>query len=73
MKASAAAWATVAADVEAAPVPVPPGSLPAPLGVAACALDAAVRAWDIAMATGQPSPLDAALARSLMQSQRSRA
>jgi len=66
MKASAAAWATVAADAEAVPVPVPPGSLPASLGVAACALDAAVHAWDIAVATGQPSPLDVTLARSLM-------
>jgi len=45
---------------------VPPGRLPAPLGVGACALDAAVHAWDIAVATGQSSPLSAELARELM-------
>jgi len=39
---------------------------PALLGVGACALDAAVHAWDIAVATGQPSPLAAELARQLM-------
>jgi uncharacterized protein (TIGR03086 family) len=66
MAASAAAWATVARDAQDVPVPVPPGALPAPVGAGACALDAAVHAWDIAVATGQPSPLTPALARELL-------
>jgi hypothetical protein len=50
---------------EAAPTPFPPvPQLPAQLAAAACALDAAVHAWDIAVATGQPSPLTAELANS---------
>ncbi|MGI5151672.1 hypothetical protein ACQEVC_35830 [Plantactinospora sp. CA-294935] len=32
------------------------------LAAAACALDAAVHAWDIAVVTGQPTPLTVALA-----------
>jgi uncharacterized protein (TIGR03086 family) len=60
------AWSTVAKDAENVPTPVPPGSMPAWLGAGACALDAAVHAWDIAIATGQPSPLTPDLARSLM-------
>jgi hypothetical protein len=40
--------------------------LPASLAAGACALDAAVHAWDIAIATGQPSPLTPAMARDLM-------
>ncbi|WP_219416575.1 TIGR03086 family metal-binding protein [Pseudonocardia nigra] len=66
MAASAAGWATVGEDVEEVPVPVPPGKMPATLGVGACALDAAVHAWDIAVATDQPSPLGPELARELM-------
>ncbi|WP_067177679.1 TIGR03086 family metal-binding protein [Microtetraspora niveoalba] len=66
MKAAADAWATVAADAENVSVPVPPGKLPAAVGAGACALDAAVHAWDIAAATGQPSPLTPGLARVLM-------
>jgi uncharacterized protein (TIGR03086 family) len=66
LSASFAAWAAVDADAENVPTPVPPGSMPAWLGVGACALDAAVHAWDIAIATGQPSPLTPDLARSLM-------
>ena len=34
--------------------------------VCAAALDMAVHAWDIAVATGQPSPLPAGLAKELM-------
>lgn len=52
------------------PVPVPPGKLAAPVGAAACALDAAVHAWDIAVATGQPSPLTPGLARELLAAAR---
>ncbi|MFI6818553.1 TIGR03086 family metal-binding protein [Nonomuraea sp. NPDC050328] len=65
MRASAAAWATIAPDAAEVPVPVPPNKLPAEVGAAACALDAAVHAWDIAVATGQPSPLTSELARGL--------
>jgi uncharacterized protein (TIGR03086 family) len=66
IKASAGAWATIGKDVQEIPVPLPPGKMPAELGVGACALDAAVHAWDIAVATGQPSPLTPELARKLM-------
>lgn len=54
---AAAAWADVDPADEAVPTPVPPHSLPAPQAALAAALDAGVHAWDIAMATGQPSPL----------------
>lgn len=64
--ASADAWATVAPDTQEVPVPVPPNKMSAELGVTACALDAAVHAWDIAVATGRPSPLTPELARPLM-------
>jgi uncharacterized protein (TIGR03086 family) len=66
LRASADAWATIGEDVPEVSVPVPPGKLPAPVGVGACALDAAVHAWDIAVATGQPSPLSPTLARELL-------
>ena len=48
------------------PTPLPQGSLPGWLAAGACALDAAVHAWDIAVATGQNPPLTPALARPLM-------
>ena len=63
LNASARAWASVGADDLDVPTPLPQGRLPATVGVGACALDAAIHAWDIAVATGQPSPLDADLAR----------
>ncbi|MDA1359498.1 TIGR03086 family metal-binding protein [Glycomyces luteolus] len=56
-EAAAEAWASVADDAAAVPVPVPPNTLDAVTGVGACALDAAVHAWDIAKATGQGQPL----------------
>ena len=59
------AFSQVGADDPAVPVPLPQGPLGAAVAVGACALDAAVHAWDIAVATGQPSPLDAALAAQL--------
>ncbi|MFD9958208.1 TIGR03086 family metal-binding protein [Amycolatopsis sp. NPDC058986] len=63
LTASAVAFAGVAASV---PTPLPQGELPAPIAVGACALDAAVHAWDIAVATGQESPLDPGLAEILL-------
>jgi uncharacterized protein (TIGR03086 family) len=56
------AWVGVAPDAAEVPTPLPTGPMPAPLAVAACALDAAVHAWDIAVATGQSSPLTPELA-----------
>ncbi|BCK54679.1 TIGR03086 family metal-binding protein [Nocardia wallacei] len=66
MAAAAAAWATVPAATEEVSVPIPPNKLTAELGVGACALDAAVHAWDLAVASGQPSPLTPELARRLL-------
>ncbi|MFG1997750.1 TIGR03086 family metal-binding protein [Spirillospora sp. NPDC048911] len=66
LQAAAAAWSTVAADAAEVPVPIPPNKMSAEIGAGACALDAAVHAWDIAVATGQPSPLTPELARALM-------
>jgi uncharacterized protein (TIGR03086 family) len=65
LTASANAFAEVRPGATDVPVPLPPFSLPAELAVAAAALDAAVHAWDIAVATGQPSPLTPAMARAL--------
>jgi hypothetical protein len=46
--------------------PLPPVPVMSPeLAAAACALDAAIHAWDIAVATGQASPLTAELAQQL--------
>jgi uncharacterized protein (TIGR03086 family) len=67
LNAAAAAWATVGKDTETALTPLPLGPLPTWVGSGAAALDAAVHAWDIAVATGQPSPLTPDLARSLMK------
>lgn len=66
LEAAEQAWSDVAEDAVDVPVPLPPFKLPAPVAVGACALDAAVHAWDIAMATGRPSPLTADLARDLL-------
>ncbi len=60
------AWAAVRADDEAVATPLPQGALSAPIAATACALDAAVHAWDIAMALGQPSPLTDSLAAQLL-------
>jgi uncharacterized protein (TIGR03086 family) len=66
LRASAAAWATVDPDATEVPNPLPQGPMPAWLASGACALDAAVHAWDIAVATGQPSPLTPEMARPLL-------
>ncbi|WP_323097111.1 TIGR03086 family metal-binding protein [Intrasporangium sp. YIM S08009] len=65
LDASAAAFSTIAPDDAAVAVPLPQGPLAAPVAVGACALDAAIHAWDIAVATGQPSPVDDDLAAQL--------
>jgi uncharacterized protein (TIGR03086 family) len=64
--ASAAAFSTVDRDATEVPNPLPQGPMPAWLAAGACALDAAVHAWDIAVATGQPSPLTPAMSRDLL-------
>jgi uncharacterized protein (TIGR03086 family) len=66
LRASADAWSTVGDDAASVPTPLPQGSLPGWLAAGACALDAAVHAWDIAVATGQNTPLTPALAGPLM-------
>ncbi|WP_034264137.1 TIGR03086 family metal-binding protein [Actinospica robiniae] len=66
ISASAAAWATVPQSAETVPSPLPQGALAPQLAVGYCSLDAAVHAWDIAVATGQPSPLTPELAKRLM-------
>jgi uncharacterized protein (TIGR03086 family) len=66
LTASATAWSTVDRDAEAVPNPLPQGPMPAWLAGGACALDAAVHAWDIAVALGRPSPLTDAMSRDLL-------
>ncbi|VVJ19429.1 Epoxide hydrolase (EC [Amycolatopsis camponoti] len=66
MAAAAAAFATVSPDAEAVPTPLPQGALPAAVAMGAAALDAAVHAWDIAIATGQESPLTTEMAEALL-------
>ncbi|GAB1819607.1 TIGR03086 family metal-binding protein [Herbidospora sp. RD11066] len=67
---TAAAWATVPDGTETVPTPLPHGDLPTPIAAVMAALDAAVHAWDIAIATGQPSPLDDELAGHLLTAAR---
>ncbi|MFD5073889.1 TIGR03086 family metal-binding protein [Streptomyces sp. NPDC058371] len=55
LRAVAEVYAGLAAD--AGEVPTPLGPLPFPVAAAAAAMDAAVHAWDIAVATGQDAPL----------------
>lgn len=69
--AAATVWEQIDATAEAVPTPLPPvPTLPAELAAAACALDAAVHAWDVAVATGQGSPLRPELAAQLMPAAR---
>lgn len=65
LAASAKAYESVAPDAEQVPTPLPQGAMPAWLAAGACALDAGVHAWDIATATGQPSPLTREMAAQL--------
>jgi uncharacterized protein (TIGR03086 family) len=60
------AWAPIRNDDDDVPTPFPQGAFPAPIAAGACALDAAVHAWDIAMALGQPNPFTEELAAELL-------
>lgn len=65
LEASAPAWARISGDGGPVPTPLPSGAMEPADAAAAAALDAAIHAWDIAMGTGQASPLTPALARAL--------
>jgi uncharacterized protein (TIGR03086 family) len=66
IEAATAAWADVDPAARTVATPLPPVPTMAPeLAAAACALDAAIHAWDVAVATGQPSPLTSDLATQL--------
>jgi uncharacterized protein (TIGR03086 family) len=65
LEASVAAWITIG-DADQVPTPLPQGMMAPADAAGAAALDAAIHAWDIAVATGQGSPLTPELARSLM-------
>jgi len=71
LAAARTAWAGVRADDDAVPTPLPQGALPAATAAAACALDAAVHAWDIAVALGEPGVLTDGLAAQLLPAARS--
>lgn len=64
ISAATVTWAKVGGEWVATPLPPVP-TLPPAIAAAACALDAAVHAWDVAVATRQPSPLTAELAEQL--------
>ena len=66
VRAANGAWPAVHPDAQEAPTPLPQGAFPPAIAAAACALDAAVHAWDVAVATGQPSPLTDELATELL-------
>jgi uncharacterized protein (TIGR03086 family) len=66
LRGAVSAWSTVAPGTADLPTPRPQGAMDADDAAAAAALDIAVHAWDIAVATGQPSPLPAELAAQLM-------
>ena len=65
VEAAAKAWAGLDPEAREVPTPLPQGALSAGLAARACALDAGVHAWDLAVATGQPSPLTPEIAREL--------
>lgn len=62
LESAARAWESGA---DADTVPTPMGPMPARAGAAAAALDAAIHAWDIAVATGQDLPLTEDVAEGL--------
>jgi uncharacterized protein (TIGR03086 family) len=64
------AWAGVRSNDDAVPTPLPQGRLQARVAAGACALDAAVHAWDIAAALGRPGFLPCSLAGQLLPAAR---
>ena len=66
LQTAGAAWSGVVPGTASLPTPLPQGAMNSDDAAAAAALDIAVHAWDIAAATGQPSPLPAGLAAKLM-------
>jgi uncharacterized protein (TIGR03086 family) len=70
LAAARAAWETVKSEDDAVPTPLPQGPLPAAIAAGACALDAAVHAWDIAAALGRHGFLPDELARQLLPAAR---
>ncbi|MFY9929687.1 MAG: TIGR03086 family metal-binding protein, partial [Streptosporangiaceae bacterium] len=58
-------WTVIDEDGGPVPAPLPQGAMEPAAAAGAAALDAAIHAWDIAVATGQESPLTPELARSL--------
>lgn len=66
IEAATKAWDNVDPATETVRTPLPPLPTMTPqLAAGACALDAAIHAWDIAAATGQNSPLTPELAAQL--------
>ncbi|MBK3628594.1 TIGR03086 family protein [Streptomyces sp. MBT49] len=63
LDAVAGAYAGLPADADRVPTPL--GPLPLDIAAGAAAMDAAVHAWDIAVATGQDRPLPAAAAEGI--------
>jgi uncharacterized protein (TIGR03086 family) len=70
LAAARAAWSNVSQGDDAVPTPLPQGPLPARIAAGACALDAAVHAWDIAVAVGRPGLLPSELAEALLPAAR---
>ncbi|HEY4465669.1 MAG TPA: TIGR03086 family metal-binding protein [Streptosporangiaceae bacterium] len=68
--AAGTAWAAVAPDAGPVGTPLPQGALPAATAAAACALDAAVHAWDVASGVGRPAALSPELAARLLPAAR---
>ena len=71
LEVSAPAWTAISGDAETVPTPLPTGPMAPAAAAGAAALDAAIHAWDIAVATGQGSPLTPELARALIPVARS--
>jgi uncharacterized protein (TIGR03086 family) len=64
------AWTTVGDTDAPVPTPLPQGALPAATAAAACALDAAIHAWDVMTALCLPARLTAELAAQLLPAAR---
>lgn len=64
------AWASVGDGGSPVPTPLPQGPLTAATAAAACALDAAVHAWDVMTALGLPAGLSPGLAAQLLPAAR---